>query len=179
MRVVALAGRRIDPPDQAIQRFPLAAVGTVRARLRDLLAAWRTEALVCSAACGADLVALEVAGKMGLERRVVLPAPPRKFKAGSVIDRPGDFGPAFERVIAELDGTPDLVVLSKAEAGDRPYAAANRVILGQAVALAGDPQEVLAVIVWEGRSRGEGDLTEQFAGEARARGIEVVEIRTV
>ena len=85
-----------------------------------------------------------------------------------MVDRPGDFGPAFERVIANLERTPDLVVLGKTEAGENPYETANGVILDQAMMLASAPGYVLAVIVWEGRSRGDGDLTQQFAVEARA-----------
>jgi hypothetical protein len=178
MRVAALAGRRVDPADAGVERFPLAASVRVRNSLHELFETRRVDGLVCSAASGADLVALEVADVLNLRRRVVLPSPPERFRATSVVDRPGDFGPAFDRVIADLADTPDLVVLTDTQAGANPYAAANRVILDQAVALAGDPAEVLAVIVWEGRPRGAGDLTEQLANEARARGIEVVEIRT-
>jgi hypothetical protein len=177
--IVALAGRRIDTPHTHPPRFPLEKVTAVRRQIADLLAKEHAVALVCSAACGADLIALDVAGAMGLKRRVVLSSPPERFRASSVVDRPGDFGPAFDRVIADLERTPDLVVLGKIEAGENPYETANRVILDQAMMLASAPGYVLAVIVWEGRSRGDGDLTQQFAVEARARGIEVVEIVTV
>jgi hypothetical protein len=70
-------------------RFPLEAVPTVRRRLADLLAKERAVALVCSAACGADLVALEEAERLGLRRRIVLPFPPERFRKTSVTDRPG------------------------------------------------------------------------------------------
>jgi hypothetical protein len=55
--IVALAGRRIDAQDADPPRFPLEAVSTVRQRLADLLVQERTVALVCSAACGSDLIA--------------------------------------------------------------------------------------------------------------------------
>jgi hypothetical protein len=37
---------------------------------------------------------------------------------------------------------------------------------------------VLAVVVWEGQPRSDGDFTAQFRDEARARGIDVEEILT-
>ena len=89
--VIALAGRRIDAADTNPPRFPLEAVPTVRRRLADLLAKERAVALVCSAACGADLMALEEAERLGLRRRIVLPFPPERFRKTSVIDRPGDW----------------------------------------------------------------------------------------
>ena len=56
--VVALAGRRIDAPGADPPRFPPERVPAVRQRLVDMLAAEQAAVLVCSAACGADLVAL-------------------------------------------------------------------------------------------------------------------------
>jgi len=177
-RVVALAGRRIDAADAAA-RFPLANVERVRERLRTLLRAQGSAALVCSAACGADLIALDVAGALGLRRRVVLPFAPERFRETSVTDRPGDWGPLFDRIIGEVAATGDVVMLGLDEGDDATYAAANAAILDEAEGLAaGQPSEVVAVIVWEGASRGQGDLTEAFATAARARGHPVREVST-
>jgi hypothetical protein len=178
-RVAALAGRRIDAADAAAPRFPLANVDIVRDRVAALLRAQRIEALVCSAACGADLIALDVAGKLGLRRRVVLPFAPERFRETSVTDRPGDWGPLFDRVIGEIAATGDIVVLGLDEGDDDAYAAANDAILNEAEALAGDdPLQVVAVIAWEGGSRGQGDLTEAFATAARARNHPAHEVLT-
>jgi hypothetical protein len=57
--VIALAGRRIDAIDAKAARFPLQAVPLVRERVSDLLQREHAKALVSSAACGADLIALE------------------------------------------------------------------------------------------------------------------------
>ena len=59
--VIALVGRRIDPPDLTVPVFPFTAVKRVRERIHDLLRNSNTEAMVCSAACGADLIALDAA----------------------------------------------------------------------------------------------------------------------
>jgi hypothetical protein len=67
--VIALAGRRIDAPDAETPRFPLAAVPFVREQLDALFADRGATALVCSAACGADLVALDAATELGLRCR--------------------------------------------------------------------------------------------------------------
>jgi hypothetical protein len=178
-RVAALAGRRIDAADASAPRFPLANVDIVRDRLAALLRAQRIEALVCSAACGADLIALDFAGRLGLRRRVVLPFAPERFRETSVTDRPGDWGPLFDRVIGEVAATGDVLVLGLDEGDDATYAAANDAILNEAEAFADDdPSQVVAVIAWEGGSRGEGDLTEAFATAARARNHPVREVLT-
>src|SRR5882757_8992673 len=88
--VLALAGRRIDAPETEPPRFPLKNVPMVRERLAALLAAEHAEALVCSAACGADLIALEEAERLGLRRRIVLTFPPNRFCVASLTDRPGN-----------------------------------------------------------------------------------------
>jgi hypothetical protein len=179
-RVAALAGRRIDAADAATSRFPLANTKLVRGRLQALLRAEQSDTLVCSAACGADLIALDVAGALGLRRRVVLPFAPERFRATSVTDRPGDWGPLFDRIIGAVRAKGDVVVLGLDEGDDATYAAANEAILNEAAAPAGgEPAEVVAVIVWEGHSRGEGDLTEAFATLARARGHPVRAVLTV
>jgi hypothetical protein len=179
-RVAALAGRRIDAADAATSRFPLANTKLVRGRLQALLRAEQSDALACSAACGGDLIALNVAGALGLRRRVVLPFVPERFRATSVTDRPGDWGPLFDRIIGAVGAKGDLVVLGLDEGDDATYAAANDAILNEAEALAGEESaQVVAIIVWEGGSRGEGDLTEAFATLARARGHPIREVLTV
>ena len=178
-RVAALAGRRIDAADAASSRFPLANTEIVRGRLQALLRAEGSDTLVCSAACGADLIALDVAGVLGLRRRVILPFAPERFRESSVTDRPGDWGPLFDRIIEEVRAKGDVVVLGLDEGDDATYAAANAAILDEAETLAGgEPAQVVAIIVWEGGSRGEGDLTEAFATLARARGHPVREVLT-
>src|ERR1700687_257733 len=106
--IVALAGRRVDPVDADTRRFPLENVTLVRKRLSELFVAERATALVSSAACGADLAALEAAERLGLRWRIVLPFAPERFRQTSVIDRPGDWGPVFDRLIAQSRIAGDL-----------------------------------------------------------------------
>src|SRR3954470_8602116 len=97
--IIAIAGRRIDATDTNAARFPRGAIPTVRRRLADLLIQERAVAIVCSAACGADILALEEAERLGVGRRIVLPFPANRFRLTSVIDRPGDWGQRFDRLV--------------------------------------------------------------------------------
>ena len=176
--IIALAGRRVDSPEAKDTRFPLLNVGIVRERVRALLQE-NAAALVSSAACGADLIALSEAGKLGLRRRVVLPFERPRFRETSVTDRPGDWGPLFDEVLDAVEAAGDLVVL-QAGSDDEAYALANRAILDESLALAKTAhQPVRAVLVWDGKSRGDQDLTESFGAEARKRGMPVTDVPTI
>jgi hypothetical protein len=176
--IIALAGRRVDSPEAKDTRFPLLNVGIVRERVRALLQE-NAAALVSSAACGADLIALSEAGKLGLRRRVVLPFERPRFRETSVTDRPGDWGPLFDEVLDTVEAAGDLVVL-RAGSDDEAYALANRAILDESLALAKTAhQPVRAVLVWDGKSRGDHDLTEDFGVEARKRGMPVTDVPTI
>jgi broad specificity phosphatase PhoE len=179
--VVALAGRRIDDPD-APPRFPLENARRVAERIRAFLAVHNASALVASAACGADLLAHEQARELGLDRAVVLPFPTDAFRQSSVTDRPGDWGPRYDAILRDTPATA-IRTLDFQPGADEAYAAVNGALLDEAetiarLAPAGALRPVLAVVVWEGQTRGEGDLTADFAARARARGIPVSEILT-
>jgi hypothetical protein len=179
--VVALAGRRVDAEGTDPPRFPLANVALVRKRLTELFIAENATALICSAACGADLVALEEAQRLGIRRRIVLPFPLERFRETSVIDRPGDWGPVFDRLVAAAKAADnDLVVLDSGD-GDSAYAAANEAIVqeAQALAHAGAARRLVAVVVWEGAARSGSDATEGFRASAAQAGFEERCVRTL
>src|SRR5581483_516289 len=81
--IIALAGRRIDARDSASRRFPPENITMVRERLGMLFKAQQAEVLISSAACGADLLALEEAGAQGMRRRIVLPFSAERFRTTS------------------------------------------------------------------------------------------------
>jgi hypothetical protein len=175
--VLALAGRRIDAPETDPPRFPLKNVPMVRERLAALLATEHAEALVCSAACGADLIALEEAERLGLRRRIVLPFPAKRFRETSVTDRPGEWGPLFDRLIASAEAAGDLVVLDVEGNDDAAYAAANQAIISEAGTIAratsdGTPFRLVAVIVWEGSAREGTDASGGLLTLAKQAGFE-------
>jgi len=185
--IIALVGRRIDPSGAEPARFPPENVGRVRDRLRRLFRTTGATALIGSGACGADLLAMDVAGELGLRRRMVLPFAPGRFRATSVDDRLGDWGPTFDRLAAGLDAAGDLVVLGCEGEPEDAYAAVNAAILDEAQRLAragsGDDRKscggVLAVVAWDGHPRGPDDLTAAFAREARGRGLALAQVSTL
>jgi hypothetical protein len=177
--VIALAGRRIDAPDASSIRFPLSKVPEVRRRVRSLLEDVNARVLVSSGACGADLIAQEEAAELRIRGRLVLPFGPDKFRDTSVTDRPGNWGPLYDRVLQRAMRNGDLVLVSGELEGDASYAHANQVILDETSRLANAPEDLLAAIVWEGYSRGAGDFSEAFRNEAARRRFRIVEIPTI
>jgi hypothetical protein len=176
--VVAVAGRRIDAPDAAVERFPLHNRQRVREAITSVLTARSVSAVVSSAACGADLLALDAARALGIRRRLVLPFAADRFRRTSVVDRPGDWGPLFDELMADAKACRDLVVLG-AGGSDDAFAKTNVAILDEGDALAVSSGSLRrALIVWDGASRGPDDLTEQFRTEAVSRGWAVEDVST-
>jgi hypothetical protein len=180
--VIALAGRRISDPGSEVIRFAWENVEKVRDSLRTFFASIRPKVLVSSGACGADLLALEVAGNMGILRSIVLPFDPAIFKTSSVTDRPGDWGPLFDKICHEVAQEEKIQVHGYAKNDDAKYLKTNVDILQRAEALAekyGVSKKLMAVIVWEGKPKGSDDATADFKSEALKRNFEIKEISTL
>jgi hypothetical protein len=176
---IALSGRRIDPVEAEPSRFPLGNVDLVRNRLLTLFDGYSRSTLVCSAACGADLLALDIAGLLGWRRRVILPFEPKRFRDTSVTDRPGDWGRLYDRILDEVTSAGDLVV-NPAPAGANVYSSTNEYILTETGSVAAGCGEVqVAVVVWDGKISGPDDATNGFAVAAGERGITVLEVSTL
>lgn len=175
--VVALAGRRPDPPDAETPRFPLDRAVHVRSKLREALSRPGARALVASAAAGADLLGLDVARELNLRRRIVLPFSPEEFRETSVADRPGPWPDLYDGLIAEATEAGDLVIL-EGDSDESAYREVNEAILSEAEALARPGGEVRAVIVWEGGARPGDDLTAAFRRSAERRGMPIEEVLT-
>jgi hypothetical protein len=178
--VIALAGRRVDAPDAAQKRFPAENASAVKLQIRDFLQSHYARALVSAAACGADILALEAAGELGLRRRVVLPFDKATFRASSVVDRGGDWGERYDRIISEVEGQGDLVEFAHDKDDGQTYFTGNLEILDQAQLLAQELKTgAAALVVWNGELRGVDDVTGHFKQEALARGMEAREVLTV
>src|SRR5690348_14937413 len=182
MKVVALSGRRIDAENGPVARFPLDRVPAVRNAIRGVFQSIKAEGLVCSAACGADLLALDVADELGLNAEVVLPFAAERFRSTSVTDRPGDWGPLFDRLVVAAQQRDMLTVVEHEVTEHEAYLRVNEMLLLKALELAKhsrrreiarEPGSVTAVIVWEGDSRGADDLTGHFAASAQTLNIPV------
>ena len=183
--VVALGGRRIDAEPTSTARFPFDQVDRVGMEIADRLRRTRAVALVCSAACGADLIALETAHQMGLPTRIVLPFSATRFRETSVVDRPHPefWGSMFDRATSAARAHGDLIELDAVEADDA-YSMANGVIIREARKLAGvkNPERslrLIALVVWEGASRGPDDNTNKFVQLAQESGFRIEQVLTL
>ena len=152
---------------------------------------------------GTDLLAMQAADELKLDRWMVLPFDPDAFRESSVEDGKEkgfqrDWGRDFQEVVDKLSKTTDhegetkggLINLHLPVGAENrvAYDAANDAILDTAERLAHqsrsgagrDPHgSVLAVVVWEGQKRGEDDLTWSFKKKAEARNLPVRVILTV
>jgi hypothetical protein len=179
--VIAFAGRRVDPPNASPARFSAVNVPAVRDRIRAVLAELMATALVASAACGADLIALDVARELGIRCAIVLPWDPDRFREVSVVDRGAEWGPVFDRLVGPVADAGDLYTLARSVHDEGAFVATNETVLDTAQAFARGrhpSDDVVAIVAWEGASRGAHDVTEQFMMSARARGMRVVEVMT-
>ena len=179
LSVTALAGRRVDASDATQVRFPPRNVPMVEEGIRKCFQK-EVRVLVCSAACGSDLLALGVASELGIRRRVVLPYARALFRETSVVDRPGDWGKRYDRLLDEVEQQQDLVILGYKQADPTAYARTNTAIVDEALRIARQERQwAQALAVWDGKSRGREDLTAQFLVEARAKGMPILEVLTV
>jgi hypothetical protein len=178
--IIAVAGRRIDAPDSPQQRFPFQNLRRVKEDIRALFTELKPKAVVCSAANGADLLALETARDLGIDRQVVLPFVPEVFRSTSVIDRPGGWGKRFDRLLATMKSQDTLLCLERSDRGPSAYRAANAKIVEQAQDIARRLHtSVTAVIVWDGQSQGAHDLTWEFRHAALKAGLQIREVCTL
>jgi hypothetical protein len=173
-----LAGRRIDAPDSDQPHFPATRIGDVERAIEYRLGRDGVRALVCAAANGSDLLALRIAGELGLRRRIVLPFAADIFRKMSVVDRNGyPWGELFDTTLAEVQAVGDLVVAGLDSTDPNVFEAANRSILDEALSLAaamGDEAE--ALVVWDPARRTAQDFTANFADEAQKRHMPVISI---
>ena len=139
----------------------------------------RASVLVASAACGADIIAHEVAGELGIRRVLLLPTEPTTFRLHSVTDRGAGWGERFDLLLHEVTMQGDVRVL-RLDASSDSYIRANETLLDVAEGVAQHTgANVMAVAVWDGESYGENDVTAAFVGAAKGRHIAVEEILTV
>jgi len=177
--ILALAGRRPDPPDADEQRFPIANAIAVREQMRSILSRVQPRILVGSAACGADLLGQDVAGDLGIETRVVLPFDAEKFRETSVVDRPGHWGALYDRIIRWGQANDRLTIVQAGDDSDQPYEAANEKILSLSRRHTQPDEELSALIVWDGTPKDADDFTDHLQQQIWQQGGRVYEVQTL
>ncbi|MEO7522349.1 MAG: hypothetical protein ABIW79_11090 [Gemmatimonas sp.] len=161
-------------------RFPAKREPRVREDLRVLFTRVGASVLVASAACGADIIAHEVAGTLGMRRVLLLPTEPSMFRAESVSDRGDGWGERYDLLLREVAQQGDVRVV-RLGASLESYRQLNEALLDVAEGVAertNGAERVLAVAAWDGESYGDDDVTAAFINAARRREMAVEEVRT-
>ena len=130
--VLVFTGHMIDAPERKEQRFPQQMAEEVRRRIRSKIERLRPAAAYGSAACGADILCLEVVRELGGELHIVLPFPAEQFRPASVeFCGQGDWGDRFQRL---LDDASEVMVISEKPppSGASTFEYANLVMTGLA-----------------------------------------------
>lgn len=173
--IIVEAGRRVDAPDAKVARFPPQNVPEVRKKIRQVLKHQKPVATVSAAACGADLLLLDIAGEMHVPCYVLLPSGPEEFRVSSVTDRPGNWGELYSKALR----TSRVEVLNLPE-GQQGYLETNLKLLERAQVLAKQEHTTVnALVVWNQESRGPDDVTAHFLEQAKLRKMPILEISTV
>lgn len=177
--IAAVAGRRIDAPD-AERKFPPSAESVVKGDVKRILSDRSIGVLVASAACGADIVALEAAMELGVRTRIILPFDRERFRETSVVDRGEEWGQRYDAILNQA-ARPDIVVLEAGEGDDDDaYGRATARIVDEASTLARERGSTpLAIAIWDERPRDSGDATKDFMDRASAAGMHIVSISTL
>lgn len=153
----------------------------MRERLRQVFEKLPPSCIVCSAACGADLIGLEMAEERAVRRLIVLPFDRATFRKKSVADRGEDWGSRFDRIMDTLPNN-DLLDLDLSIKSSDAFQSTNRAILDQATSLAKGAGTIpAAVVIWDGKKRigSEVDFTQEFVSDASSRGIHVEQVLTL
>lgn len=109
----------------------------------------------------------------------MLPFGKATFRDSSVVDRGGDWGERYDRIIAAVEASGDLVEFAHDKEDEQTYFTGNLDILDQAQSLARELKtDAVALVVWNGESRGADDVTGHFKQQAQAREMGVAEIMT-
>ena len=157
--IVACSGHLIDNPGKN-RRFPQEAESIVRAKIEEKLNQLGSTCGYSSAACGTDIIFLEVMAERGGETHVFLPFAKDKFIQTSVSREGSDWVKRFEKVLD--DATSVHYVTNEGYYGDDSlFSFCNDVMLGFASmrgrGLNEDPNLLL---FWDGNPGGEGGTGE-------------------
>ncbi|HUR10475.1 MAG TPA: hypothetical protein VM012_03860 [Flavitalea sp.] len=187
--IIALAGRRIDPAGQETARFPSKFSGTVKRMLSDIFLSLHASTLICSAADGTDILALEVADELKMELKVILPFHKNKFLQTSVMKEWHD---RFEIIVSKVESANQLVITHYEETDPDVYKKINTDILTSAIECFEYKKKnglvrvesslrdgITAVVAWEGKRKWENDITYHFMCEAKLMDIPILEVNTL
>ncbi len=152
--VLVFTGHMVDAEGRQEPRFPPHYESAVRQAINATVQAIQPIAAYGSAACGADILCLEVMQEQGIEIHVVLPFPPEEFRKVSVDVAPGNWGPRFDRLLATANSV-TITSDHRASGSNAPFEYSNLVMtgLGQLRAHLLDTS-LRGLGIWDGAGRG-------------------------
>lgn len=175
--VLVFTGHMLDRPERASARFPAAIEAGVSEAIRAKLAALRPLAAYGSAACGADLLCLEIARELGAETHIVLPFPPAAFRRASVDFAAGDWGERFERALADADSV-TIASDHQASGSVATFEYANLILTGMGALRAQLLQtDLRALAVWAPSAPGLPGGAASLAALWQAQGLTVEQVQ--
>jgi predicted acylesterase/phospholipase RssA len=171
--IIALAGRRIDDRYSTEVSFPDSQIEEVSYCLKECFKQNKLTHLVCSAACGADLLAVRQALACPTLKNIslLLPFDKEVFLKESVIDRGEEWGRIFN--VVTRDRRVSIRENVATDGGEDAFAETNTQIINEAKKLGG---KVKCVIVWDGKHKKENDYTMLFQQQAERAGLAVERI---
>ncbi len=181
-RVIAFAGHLIDRPSRPNPRFPAHLEAAVRLAIEQRLAAVGPAIGFAAAACGADLIFLELMRARGADTHIVLPYGPEQFVPDSVDYLPGTrWRVRFDTAVRKAS---QVISASDHRLGDggMSYEYGFRVLDGEAAMHADKlDTELVCVAVWDGLpGDGPGGTASSVAHWRQAgRRVEVIDLAAV
>lgn len=170
--VVVFCGHMTDAPGRAEARFPGALADPAAALFERTLGALNAAVLVCSAARGADLLALEVAARAGVERHILLPFAADAFIGCSIEPDPGGQWRARFRDAVAAATTLQVLGSHAGAARGVDFELVNRAAIGTALLLADATGRTPLVLgYWDGRGGDGPGGTAAMLAAASARGL--------
>ena len=180
--VLVFTGHRIDAPDRQAPRFPADQEVTARGWIREALkneletSGDRRVLAISGGASGGDILFHEACGELGIESRMFLAIPPKKYIAESVADGGPDWVRRFHDLQEEtttqvLYETKRLPKWLRSREGYGIWQRSNLWLLHSAFAIG---SRVTLMALWN-HSAGDGPGgTEDMVERAKARGARVV-----
>ena len=169
--ILILAGRRIDRVNADKARFPLSNIHLVKQALEKFFRDHQIGELVSSGACGADLLAQQVASDCKVRRTIILPFDRETFRQTSVADRPGDWGELYDSLLENCS----LQILDYKKDDRQAYSKVTDAIVSSGI----HTEKKLALCLWDSVKKNHDDASAEFKTKAASAGYEVFEINTL
>lgn len=179
-KVVVFAGHMIDKEGRKPKRFPPEIEKQVKQKIREIIEEWRYVEGFASAACGSDILFLEVLREMGKDINVVLPYNKDVFCNDSVAVADEKWEVRYYKIINDLikkekPGKPGKLYIAsnKKDDGSVSYENANMLLLGFATLRAREiGAEIKTLAVWDGKPGDGPGGTSSIVGRWEDIGIE-------